>query len=57
MGFDPSSVPQPGGLGLPGMVERAEQLREALTVDSKPGAGTRVTAVVPREAEQQEVPQ
>jgi len=57
VGFDLSSVPEPGGLGLPGMTERAEQLGGTLGVDSRPGAGTRVTAVVPREAEQQEVPQ
>jgi signal transduction histidine kinase len=57
VGFDLSSVPMPGGLGLPGMAERAEQLGGTLGVDSRPGAGTRVTAVVPREAEQQEVPQ
>jgi signal transduction histidine kinase len=37
-----------GGFGLPGMRERVERLGGALTVESAPGAGTRVRAEVPR---------
>jgi signal transduction histidine kinase/ligand-binding sensor domain-containing protein len=57
VGFDPASALKCGGLGLRGMDERAQQLRGTLTVESQPGNGTRVTARVPREAEQGEVPQ
>jgi signal transduction histidine kinase/ligand-binding sensor domain-containing protein len=36
-----------GGNGLPNMQARAEQLGGRLDIDSKPGAGTRLTLVVP----------
>jgi signal transduction histidine kinase len=36
------------GYGLPGMRERAERLGGTLTVESAPGAGTRVRVEVPR---------
>ncbi len=38
-----------GHFGLAGMSERARQLRGSLSVDSRPGAGTRVRAEVPLE--------
>ena len=45
-GFDPA---QPsGGLGLKGMRERAESHGGTLTIESAPGAGTRVRVEVPR---------
>jgi NarL family two-component system sensor histidine kinase LiaS len=43
-GFDPDD--SPAGLGLRSMRERAESLGGALTVDSSPGAGTRISATV-----------
>jgi signal transduction histidine kinase len=42
IGFDPTTAGDRGGMGLPGMVERAEQMGGQLTVESEPGAGTRV---------------
>lgn len=44
-GFDPAV--QTEGLGLLGMRERAELLRGELMVESRPGAGTTITAVLP----------
>jgi len=44
-GFDPDLVD--GSTGLAGMRERASQLAGRLTVESKPGAGTRVRLQVP----------
>nr|WP_254553012.1 histidine kinase [Kitasatospora sp. MMS16-BH015] len=52
-GFDPAGLPGPGpdgGHGLPAMRARLGQLGGALTVESAPGAGTTVTAVVPLHA-------
>lgn len=49
-GFEPRDRTGPtrqGGLGLYGMEERAELLGGSLTVDSDPGKGTRVTALIP----------
>jgi signal transduction histidine kinase/ligand-binding sensor domain-containing protein len=57
IGFDPAATQKHSGLGLPGMAERAQQLEGMLTVQSKPGTGTKVTAVVPRKTEQSEVSQ
>lgn len=45
-GFDPATVP-PGRFGLVGMSERARLLGGSLTVESAPGQGTAVEAVVP----------
>jgi PAS domain S-box-containing protein len=45
-GFDPSAVP-PGHLGLMGMAARAERLGGSLSVDSRPGAGTRISVELP----------
>lgn len=46
IGFDPSTVQEQGGFGLRGMEERANRLGGTLTVDSSPGAGTKVTVEV-----------
>lgn len=47
-GFLPDMVGQRGGLGLPGMRERAAQLNGALSITSTPGEGTTVRIEVPR---------
>ena len=44
-GFDPASVS--GGYGLRGMRTRVAEAGGTLTVHSSPGAGTRVSAMVP----------
>ncbi len=41
-GFEPAAIRERGGFGLSGMEERAVQLGGRLTIDSRPGAGTRV---------------
>jgi signal transduction histidine kinase len=50
-GFGPEATPSPPtaarGLGIHTMRERAAVLRGALTIDSAPGRGTRVTVEVP----------
>jgi two-component system nitrate/nitrite sensor histidine kinase NarX len=43
-GFDPLAIP-PGGVGLGGMRERAEQVGATLCVESRPGEGTKVVVV------------
>lgn len=45
-GFDPAAVP-PGHWGLLLMRERAETVGGTLTIDSRPGGGTRISASVP----------
>jgi signal transduction histidine kinase len=45
-GFDPAEA-RDGGLGIAGMRERALLLDAALSIESAPGAGTRVTLDVP----------
>ncbi len=45
-GFDPAAVP-PGHLGLAGMVARAERLGGSLSIESRPGSGTRVSVELP----------
>ena len=47
LGFEPS-LRGGDGFGLPGMRERAERLGGILSVESAPGAGTRVRVEVPR---------
>jgi signal transduction histidine kinase len=42
-----SALRRPGSLGLAGMRERSALLGGALGIDSAPGAGTRITAVLP----------
>jgi len=46
-GFDPLQVPAGSSSGLSGMRERAALLNGVLTVDSQPGAGTRLVAELP----------
>jgi signal transduction histidine kinase len=47
-GFDPSEVPAvPRSIGLSGMRERVELIGGLLTIESRPGAGTLVTAELP----------
>jgi signal transduction histidine kinase len=47
-GFPRQIRPEIGqGLGLPGMRERAEQLGGELTIESKPGLGTRIALSIP----------
>jgi len=48
IGFDPITAREQGGLGLPGMEERATRLGGRLTVKSKPGEGTSVRVEVGR---------
>lgn len=45
-GFDPRAVQGAGGLGLVSMQERARMANGELSVDAKPGHGTRVKLVV-----------
>jgi signal transduction histidine kinase len=42
VGFDPASIQDSAGMGLVSIQERAEQLDGTVTVDSKPGEGTRI---------------
>jgi signal transduction histidine kinase len=46
VGFDPATVREVGGLGLSAMAERAARLGGRLSVDSRPGEGTRVCVEV-----------
>jgi signal transduction histidine kinase len=46
VGFD-TGAHQPGHLGLRTMAQRTEQLCGSLTVDSRPGRGTRISAAIP----------
>jgi signal transduction histidine kinase len=46
VGFDASAA-QPGHLGLRTMAERMEQLGGSLLVDTRPGRGTRIAAMIP----------
>ncbi|HEV8306042.1 MAG TPA: GAF domain-containing protein [Methylomirabilota bacterium] len=46
-GFDPAAVAAPEAVGLTGMRERAALLGGHVTIESAPGAGTRVTAGLP----------
>jgi signal transduction histidine kinase len=46
-GFDSTLTPGPGHLGLAGMRERAELLGGRFELETAPGAGTRVRAILP----------
>jgi len=46
-GFAPQQAGVSGGLGLPGMRERAERIDATLGIESRPGEGTRVRLRVP----------
>jgi signal transduction histidine kinase len=52
-GFD-ATASFPGHLGLRSMPERAQQFGGTVTIDSAPGRGTRVRAVVPLLPERQQ---
>lgn len=49
LGFKPDEAVEGGGLGLDGIIERAELLRGELTLDSWPGKGTTIRIEVPNE--------
>ena len=46
-GFDPQSVSSKGGLGQTSMRERAAKMGALLTINSSPGAGTKIKILVP----------
>ena len=46
-GFDASSAPPRGHFGLMGMQERAKQQHARLIIESRPGAGTKVSLKIP----------
>jgi len=46
-GFDPENLELTGGMGLAGMSERARQMGGSLSIESRPGAGTTITAIIP----------
>ncbi|MGC9356803.1 MAG: GAF domain-containing protein, partial [Anaerolineae bacterium] len=48
IGFDSSAAVKGGGLGLDGMIERATRMGGEISLNSEPGAGTRVRVEVPR---------
>ena len=47
-GFDPVQIRERGGLGLPGMKERAQKIGADLQITSEPGKGTCVRVTVPQ---------
>jgi len=47
LGFDLADVQAGGGLGLPGMAERAQRIGGRLEIESTPGQGTRVVVEIP----------
>jgi signal transduction histidine kinase len=46
-GFDQRKIAGSGGFGLISMRERAESIGASLTIESAPGLGTRIEAVLP----------
>jgi signal transduction histidine kinase len=48
-GFIPDEAIEGGGLGLDGIIERAELLKGELKIDSSPGEGTTIKVEVPNE--------
>ncbi|HEY8359496.1 MAG TPA: PAS domain-containing sensor histidine kinase [Ramlibacter sp.] len=52
IGFDPAAPRRPGSLGLAGLRERASLARGSVRIESGPGEGTRVHAVIPVPREQ-----
>lgn len=52
-GFNPANVPPntPRGLGLLGMRERMAMINGSLTIESKPGGGTRILAQAPMDTD------
>jgi signal transduction histidine kinase len=55
VGFAPTSGGN-GGLGLAGLKERAEKIGARLKIESKPGAGTEISVVVPFSSTQETNP-
>lgn len=49
LGFNPDDAVEGGGLGLDGIIERAQLLKGDLKIDSSPGKGTRIKVEVPNE--------
>lgn len=49
IGFDMQDASHKGGLGLPGLHERAAEIGGQLTIESKPGQGTLVRIEVPQQ--------
>jgi signal transduction histidine kinase len=47
LGFDVEKAKRDGGLGLVSMLERVHLVHGKLHVESAPGRGTKITAVVP----------
>ena len=47
IGFDPTAAESEHTMGLQGMRERLNNLKGSLTVDSSPGKGTRLVAILP----------
>jgi two-component system, NarL family, sensor kinase len=47
VGFDLAAAQAGGGLGLPGMAERAEKIGGQLEIETAPGCGTQVYVKVP----------
>ena len=47
VGFELAAAQAGGGMGLTGMVERAQKIGAWLTIDSVPGQGTKVSVEVP----------
>ncbi|HNS52126.1 MAG TPA: GAF domain-containing protein [Anaerolineae bacterium] len=47
LGFDPEDAKAGGGLGLPGMRERAQKIGGQLEIESAPGRGARIVVEVP----------
>lgn len=53
-GFDPALSKKAAGFGLASMRERAERVGGRLGIDSKPGAGTRLSLTVPLSSDERE---
>jgi signal transduction histidine kinase len=53
-GFDPETALGPSSVGLVGMQERVALLDGHLTIESRPGAGTRITAEMPLQGSEEE---
>ena len=47
IGFDPAGIRRKPGLGLASMKERMRFLRASLSIQSEPGKGTTIAALVP----------
>jgi len=52
VGFDVDAAQAGGGLGLPGMVERARQIGARLEIETAPGRGTKVFVELPKGGEE-----